>query len=92
MDRETLFEHWQRNKDRPQFIRAHREAFVEHLSDTTAGHLPAPDASTYEYREFLNSYKAPVTRQLNDDADGSDPHDDAEDGETTKADAAESEA
>lgn len=64
MDREQLRALWDRNHDRPQFVREHRDAFAEHLSDTTAGHLPAPDASTYEYRQFLTHYKGVVTRQL----------------------------
>jgi hypothetical protein len=78
MDRETLFELWDRNKDRPQFVRAHRDEFAEHLSETTARHLPAPDASTFEYRQFINDYAGVVTRQLNDDAGGTDPTDDAD--------------
>ena len=78
MDRETLFELWDRHKDRPQFVRAHREEFAEHLSETTAGHLPAPDASTFEYRQFLNDYAGVVTRQLNDAAEGTHPTADAD--------------
>lgn len=64
MDRADLRELWSRNNDRPQFVREYRDAFAEHLSETTAGHLPAPDASTFEYRQFLNQYKGAVTRQL----------------------------
>jgi hypothetical protein len=75
MDRQALRELWARNNDRPQFVRNYHDAFQEHLSDTTAGHLPDPDASTFAYRQFLNDYKGTVTRQLNDESPGSDPQD-----------------
>jgi len=67
VDRQKLYELWQqgKNKDRPQFLRQYREEFVEHLSDSVVENLPAPDASTFEYRQFLNDYKGTVTAQLN---------------------------
>lgn len=64
MEQADLRELWARNKDRPQFVREHRDGFAEHLSDTTAGHLPAPDGSTFAYRQFIEQYKSQVTRQL----------------------------
>lgn len=74
MDRQELADVWSRNKDRPQFLRAHHDAFSEHLSETTAGNLPSPDASTYAYREFLEAHKSAITKQLtaSDDADAED--------------------
>jgi hypothetical protein len=82
MDRSDLYELWQRNKDRPAFVRSHREAIHDH-TDTEA---PIPDGSLYQVRQWLDSYKGTVTRQLNDDTDGTDPQDDAADGETTTTD------
>jgi len=74
--REDLFEAWQRGgKDRPQFVRNYRETLVEHLSDGVVDALPGPNGTTLEYREFLNSYKGTVTRQLNDETDETDPQD-----------------
>ena len=69
MDRSELYDLWSRdrNKQRPQFLRAHRDAFAEHLSDTTAGKLPDPDASTFEYRQFLEAHKGAITKQLKAD-------------------------
>lgn len=64
MDRETLYDLHKRNGDRPQFYREHRDAFAEHLSETTAAKLPDPDASTFEWRQFINSHKGVITRQL----------------------------
>jgi hypothetical protein len=78
MDRQTLYELHQRNGDRPQFYREHRDAFAEHLSDTTAAKLPDPDASTFEWRQFVERHKGTITRQLNDTEDGTDPTDDAD--------------
>ena len=75
MDRETLYELHQRNGDRPQFYREHRDAFAEHLSDTTAQKLPDPDASTFEWRQFIEKHRGVITRQLNDSEDGTDPTD-----------------
>ncbi|AFH22458.1 hypothetical protein OSG_eHP27_00030 [environmental Halophage eHP-27] len=68
MDREELFEIWQRNKDRPQFVREYREELQEHTTDGVE--WPAPDASTFEYRQFLNRSKGTVTRQLGETTTG----------------------
>ena len=70
MDAAELREAWARNKDSPQFVRAHREELAEHLSDTTADHLPAPDGTTFQYRQFLNDYAGVVTRQLGESDTG----------------------
>jgi hypothetical protein len=78
MERSDLLELHKRNGDRPQFYREHRDEFAEHLSDTTAQKLPDPDASTFEWRQFVERHKGTITRQLNDSADGTDPTDDAE--------------
>lgn len=64
------FDTWQRNKSRPQFVRAHREELADALSDGVVDDLPAPGASTYEYRQFLNSHMGTVTRQLNPENGG----------------------
>lgn len=85
LSRAELFELWERNKDRPQFVREYRDAIAEHTSDGVT--LPPADGSTFKYREFLNDYKGTVTRQLNDDEPGTDPHD----GETDNPDGSESE-
>jgi len=66
---------WDRCKDRPQAVRAHREEILEATTDAVAEAMPDPNASTYEYRQFLNSHAGVVTRQINDDEPGSDPHD-----------------
>lgn len=75
LSRSELYELWERNgnKDRPQFVREYRESIDEHTTDGVA--LPAPEASTHAYRQFLNSYKGTVTGQLSSD-----------DGETTNGD------
>lgn len=69
-------EMWDHISGRPQAVRAHREKILEATTDAVAEKMPAPDASTYEYRQFLNSHAGVVTRQINDNEDGSDPHDD----------------
>jgi hypothetical protein len=71
MDRAELYELWQRNKDRPAFVRNYREEIHEH-TDTED---PIPDGSLFQVRQWLDSYKGVVTRQLNDDTDGTDPKD-----------------
>jgi hypothetical protein len=81
MERTELLELHQRNSDRPQFYRAHRDEFADHLSDTTAEKMPNPDASTFAWRQWLESHRGVITRQLNDDADGTDPTDDADETE-----------
>jgi hypothetical protein len=63
---------WQRNKDRPAFVREYRDELHEHIS--TEEEIPDSD-SLKAVREWLGRYKGTVTRQLNDDVDGTDPHD-----------------
>jgi hypothetical protein len=66
MDTDT----WDRCKGRPQAVRAHREQVLEATTDAVAEAMPGPNASTYEYRQFLNSHAGVVTRQLRpEDAD-----------------------
>ena len=72
---------WQRIQDRPQAVRAHREAILDATSDAVAEAMPGPNASTYEYRQFCNSHAGVVTRQINDTEPGSDPHDEHDDTE-----------
>jgi hypothetical protein len=79
MDTDT----WDQVKGRPQAVRAHREELLEATSDAVAEAMPGPDASTYEYRQFLNSHAGVVTRQINDDESGSDPHDEHDETEVT---------
>jgi len=64
---------WQRINDRPQAVRNFREEILEATTDAVAEAMPAPDASTYEYRQFLNSHAGVVTRQLNDGSTDTDP-------------------
>lgn len=65
MDTET----WHQIKGRPQAVRAHRAEILDATSDAIADKMPAHDASTFEYRQFLNSHAGVVTRQLNDSTD-----------------------
>jgi hypothetical protein len=74
---------WQRIQDRPQAVRAHREEILEATTDAVAKAMPGPDASTHAYRQFCNSHAGVVTRQINDDEPGSDPHDEYDDTEVT---------
>ena len=75
MDRETLADLWDANKDRPAFVMEHREALEDHI-DTED---PIPESgSLYEIRQWLARFKGTVTRQLNDSEDGTDPQDEAE--------------
>jgi hypothetical protein len=68
MDRETLSELWnadagrgRQNKDRPAFVREHRDALMEHTNTDD----PIPEGGTAaELREWLATYKSTVTRQL----------------------------
>jgi hypothetical protein len=61
MDRAELQELWDRNKDRPAFVREYA-AEIEAHTDTDE---PIPtDGSLYEVRQWLDSYKAVVTRQF----------------------------
>jgi len=77
MDADT----WERVKDRPQAVRAHREAILDATTESVAEALPGPDDSTHAYRQFLNSHAGVVTRQINDNESGSDPHDEHDDTE-----------
>ena len=81
MDRSELFDLWQRNSDRPAFVREYRDEIDAHTE--TKEPIPV-NGSLAEIRRWLDSYKGVVTRQLNDDSDGTDPQD-AED--TTSDDA-----
>jgi len=60
---------WSRIKTRPQAVREHREAILDATGDSVADAMPAPNASTFEYRQFLNSHTGVVTRQLNNAAE-----------------------
>jgi len=77
MDRSELYKEWTENNDRPAWVRARREDIHEHTSTSD----PIPNGSLFEVEQWLNSYKGTVTRQLNDSEDGTDPTDDADDGE-----------
>jgi len=73
-----LLDRWQANNHRPTWVRENRDE----LNDATELSEPVPDGSVFEIRRWLERYKGTVTRQLNDDEPGTDPHDDAT-GETT---------
>jgi len=62
MDALELAGLWQRNKDRPAFVREHREAIHQH-TDTDE---EIPNGSLAEVRGWLDDYKGVVTRQLPD--------------------------
>jgi hypothetical protein len=68
LSRAELYELWQRNKDRPQFVREYRASIDEHTTDGVT--LPPPDGSTHAYRQFLNDSKGTVTRQLGESDTG----------------------
>lgn len=81
MDKADLRRAWhasahggKQNKDRPAFVREHREALAEH----TAADLPPPDAELAAYREWLADHKGAVTRQLAPEDGGKDKGDGAE--------------
>lgn len=71
MDEAELYEHWQSNKDRPAWVLEHRDEIHEH-TDTDD---PVPTSGMFDVRQWLDSYKGVVTRQLT-----------PEDGETPTAD------
>lgn len=75
MDRSELYDLWQANKDRPAWVMEHRDELHEHTNTSD----PIPASSIFDVRQWLSSYKPTVTRQLNDDADGTDPTDDRDD-------------
>lgn len=60
MDRQELYEEWQNNKHRPIYVREHRDVIHEHTDIDE----PIPDGSAAEVRDWLDSYKGTVTRQL----------------------------
>lgn len=62
MDAEELAQLWQRNKDRPAWVREHREFIHEH----TDVDEPIPSGALSKVRRWLNDYKGVVTRQLPD--------------------------
>lgn len=62
---------WDANNDRPAVIREYRDELNAHID--TAEEIP--DGSLFEVREWLGRFKGTVTRQLNDAAAGTDPHD-----------------
>lgn len=64
MNRDELADQWDANKHRPQFVRQYRDEILEHTTDAVAEAMPAPLASTFEYRQFLKSHKGVVTTQL----------------------------
>jgi len=68
MDREELREVWSENKDRPAFVREHREEIHEY-TDTND---PVPDGSLHEVRQWLDRFKSTVTRQLGENAKSED--------------------
>jgi hypothetical protein len=91
MDRAEIHDLWtapaprdQQNKDRPAFVREHREAIAEHTD--TGDPLPPPDASLARFSQWLDRYKGTVTRQLagddGDDADGASDKAGADEGGT----------
>jgi len=72
---------WRAIQDRPQAVRAHREAILEATTDAVAQAMPSPNGGTHAYRQFLNSHAGVVTRQINDTKPGSDPHDEYDEAE-----------
>lgn len=83
MDQRDLYEEWERNKDRPQWVRNHQDNLKDYLTDGVVESMPAPDASAFEWRQFLNSHMGSVTRQLNPETGDSDNTEDAETGDNT---------
>jgi len=68
MDASDLLELWnadagrgRQNKDRPAFVRQHRDALAEHTN--TDDPIPE-DGTAADLRAWLGTYKATVTRQL----------------------------
>jgi len=60
MDADEMARLWHYNKDRPTFVRNHRETINE-LCNTEE---PVPDGSVYEVQQWINDYMGVVTRQL----------------------------
>ena len=61
MDAET----WHQHKDRPAFVREHREA----IHDAVDVSEEIPDGPLHEVRNWLDRYKSTVTKQLEGDDD-----------------------
>jgi len=92
MERQELYEYFkERGTDRPVWVRENRDELMEHLNVDEP--IPGEEASTYEVRDWLERYRSTISRQLNDDSDDADPHDEQEreDGDTPNTDAAEQE-
>lgn len=70
MDQAEVYDLWQadaghdrQNKDRPAFVREHRDVIDEHID--TDDPLPGADDSLAAFAQWLDDYKGTVTRQLN---------------------------
>lgn len=77
MDQAELYDQWQDNKDRPVWVRKHRDSIHDHTTTSD----PVPDAGTHAVREWLSKYMGTVTSQLSPDGESAD-----EDAETDAAD------
>jgi hypothetical protein len=69
MDQREVFEEWQANKDRPAYVREHRETLAEHID--TSDPIPE-DGTLSRVRDWLQRYRGTVTRQLNPNSGGED--------------------
>lgn len=75
MDAAELRRLWHENNDRPAFVREHRDVIHEYTSTSD----DIPDKSLFEVRQWLTTYKATVSRQLNDAVSADDPTDETAD-------------
>lgn len=66
MDAEALRDAWNENKDRPAWVLEHREELAEYITTDE----PIPVDGMYGVRLWLARFKATVTRQLNEAAEG----------------------
>ena len=74
MDAEDLLEVWEQHNDRPQFVIEHADALEEHTNTSES----IPTDRVYKAREWLDRYRAVVTRQLREAVENSDtPNTDA---------------
>jgi hypothetical protein len=64
MEQSELYEAWQRNKDSPQFARNYSEELRAYLSDGVTSGMPSPDASTFQWRQWLNAHELQATAEL----------------------------
>jgi hypothetical protein len=78
MEQSELYEAWQRNKDSPQFARNYSEELRAYLSDGVTSGMPSPDASTFQWRQWLEAKRGVVTRQLNPENGGDSSNSDAD--------------